>query len=499
MAKHRMPKKHRARKALLAGTAAAGLSGALVLGHATNATLANPLVHLTNTVIGAGGQGDPAGARVPAKLSNTVVSNGYGYDPVNYPATVSLASSRDIGVPVMRGLVTAHAGEDFVVIAGYSEGTLVAEKVRGALQGLDPVLAPSPDKVNFLFIASPFAPNGGIYGRFPGLSIPGVIDSFAPATPSRYDTTYIAMEYDPYADFPAYFNPLALLNSALSVRYGHPDQFYDAIQPGVTPAYVTKVPVGIDGGGSDTYVLVYNQHLPLLGPLREISKLTFVSPFTEPVLGAIEPLLRVLIDMSYTDRTNANVATQTPFSFITPPAKIIEALGAVPGALGQGVTGLLSGGQAATVPPPAPNLTTVPVQDVPAPVPVPAPLARQSRLTLAPSLESEPTSSSTPPTSPAAATSTAATSTAETSTAERPEPPADGLHPTVTSDGNKFTPGETAAASGPTSGPENPTVTTTTATTTTATTTTTVTTPTTPTAGSTTAPSSPEADGKAAA
>ena len=62
--------------------------------------------------------------------------------------------------------------------------------------------------------------------------------------------------YDPYADFPAYFNPLALLNSALSVSYGHPDAFYDALDPAGCPRYVTTKPNG--GGGTDTYVL-YSQ------------------------------------------------------------------------------------------------------------------------------------------------------------------------------------------------------------------------------------------------
>ena len=457
MANHRMPKKHSARKAVLAWAAAAGLSGALVLGHATNTTAANALVQLTNTVIGAGGQGDPTGVRVPPKLSNTVVPNGYEYVGVNYPATINLASSRDIGVPVMRDLLTDHSGEDFVIVAAYSEGTLVAEKVRGDLQALDPEVAPEPGELTFLFIASPFAPNGGIFNRFPGLAIPGVIDAFAPAEPTRYDTTYVAMMYDPYADFPAYFNPLALANTVLAVRYAHPDQYYDEVQPGVTPAYVTKVPVNA-AGGSDTYVLVYNQRLPLLGPLRELSMLTFTSALTEPVLGAIEPLLRVLIDMSYTDRVNANVATPTPFSFITPPAKFLEALGAVPGALGQGATNLLSGGQAASVPPPSPNLTTVPVLDAPAPVP--APIAPQARLALAPVQESEPVAQSSEP----AESSVVPPPTATASQTATPKPADDVLHPTVVSDGNKFTPGETPTPDSTTSG-TTPSVTTATTTT----------------------------------
>ena len=49
--------------------------------------------------------------------------------------------------------------------------------------------------------------------------------------------------------------------------------------------------------------------------------------------------------MGYTDRVNAHPETPTPFSFITPPAKVVEALVGVPGALAQGAANALSGGQ----------------------------------------------------------------------------------------------------------------------------------------------------------
>ncbi|MDT5327571.1 MAG: hypothetical protein QOF25_4723 [Mycobacterium sp.] len=334
------------RKAVLAGGAEAGISSALVLGHATNSNL---LVQLTNTVIGVGGLGDTTGIRVPNKLNGTVVPLGYGYFGSPYPAGLDLAASRDAGVPVMHLAITSRAGEPFLIVAGYSEGTLVVEKERRNLQALAPGSAPPATQLTFLQIASPFAPNGGIYGRFPGFAIPGITDAMGAGEATRYPTTYVAMEYDPYADFPAYFNPLALINTALAVRYSHPDEVYDAIVPGTTPAAVTSV--HNTAGGTDTYVLVYSQHLPLLGPVRELAGAVFLTPLTEPVLSAIEPLLRVFIDMSYTDRTYANPGTPTPFSLITPPGKILEAIGAVPGALAQGAGNLLSGGQAAISPP----------------------------------------------------------------------------------------------------------------------------------------------------
>ena len=62
-------------------------------------------------------------------------------------------------------------------------------------------------------IASPNVPNGGIFSRLPGLKIPFFVTSNGAAQPSPYGTTYVTNEYDPYSDFPAYFNPLSFVNS----------------------------------------------------------------------------------------------------------------------------------------------------------------------------------------------------------------------------------------------------------------------------------------------
>lgn len=354
VARNHNGRNRRARDTALVFVTAVGMSGALVLGHATNNTVMDAMVALTNTVIGAGGRGDTLGERVQQKLSATVQPAGYGYEGVHYPANYDLAGSRNVGVPAMHLALTAHSSEAHLIVAGYSEGSLVAERVRRDLQArpVGPNGAPSADQLSFVMIASPFAPNGGFYSRFPGLFIPFVIDPIGPSQPTRYDTTYHAIEYDVFGDFPAYFNPLAILNSALSLRYGHPDRYYDAIDPETTP-HLEKEVVN-SAGGTDTYILYRSPHLPLLGPIRELSSMLQLSLLTEPFLGAIEPLLRVLIDMGYTDRTYANANVNTPFSLFTPPDRIIKALLAVPGALHEGLmnfqegmTNLLSGGQTA--------------------------------------------------------------------------------------------------------------------------------------------------------
>lgn len=93
MAKHRKSKAHGARKATLVGVAAAGISGALVAGHATNTTAMSSMVELANTVIGVGGLGDNTGVRVPPKLNATVVPKGYQYAGLQYDSGLNLAAS----------------------------------------------------------------------------------------------------------------------------------------------------------------------------------------------------------------------------------------------------------------------------------------------------------------------------------------------------------------------------------------------------------------------
>ncbi|GLP74630.1 hypothetical protein TUM20983_17400 [Mycobacterium antarcticum] len=477
MAKHRMTKSRRARKAVLAGAAAAGISSALVLGHATNTTAASSAVELANTVIGVGGLGDNTGVRLPNKLSGTVVPAGYQYAGLQYDSGLNLAASRDAGTPLLnQAIVDTYATEPLIVVTAYSAGTLTVEQVRRNLQQLDPSLAPLPTQLSFVQIANPFAPNGGLFQRFPGIAIPGLIDAMGPGQATRYDTTYIANEYDPYGDFPAYFNPLSLLNTVLSLRYSHPDEAYDPLVPGTSPAYVTQV--HNTAGGTDTYVLYYRA-LPLLGPLRELARQTGTSPFTEPFISAVEPLLRLLVDMGYTDRVNADPATPIAFSLIVPPQNVIGAFLGLPGAISQGVTNLLSGGTApTTLPDPLGNL----VPAAPTPLVAPQIQSAQSRMTLVGNENSPtPTASSVPTATPtvtpdsSVATGTESTSSTPSSTASatppttasnppsttsRPGPTGDGLHPTVTSDGNMAVPGGGTDPAGPATGGATTTTTT---------------------------------------
>ena len=438
MAAHRMPKKGRAQKAIAAAAVAVGLSGPLVFGHAIDVTAANLGVDLANAVLGIGGKDDTLSANIPAKLSGKIApaewGDDYTYYGIPYLADINFQSSMDDGVPKLTQAI-ADNGDSGIRVVSYSEGTLVAEAVKRRLADVEG--APSPDDIDFLFIASPYLPNGGVFARFPGFSIPGLLPDFGPAEPTPYDSTYVTNQYDTYADFPAYFNPLSIANALLSIRYAHPDPYYDPVDVDNLPAgsVITTVPDN-GAGGTDTYILVYARHLPLLGPVREVAGLLFLTPLTEPVLAALEPVIRLVVDMGYTDRTYANPATPTPFSFITPHGKIVEALLGVPGALQQGVTDAVSGGQESV------QDTTVTSFAVPAETSA----AENERSAPAPSETPSPVGDPAP-----ADPATVATVATGTTTAPEPEPEPVAepdvriTHPTVTSDGNKSEPTTTVA------------------------------------------------------
>jgi diacyltrehalose acyltransferase len=369
VAKHRQQKNRRASSAtqtiqkrrrppsvILLGTTATALSTVLVFGDATNNTSDTPEVELAAATIGIGGRGDPTAANIQHKLQGKVVPFG-DIIAVNYPASFFIDSSVAAGVPTLDQTIKQNSNQ-FLLVVAYSEGTIVAEKVRRDLDPSDPGAPPlNPDRdpnqpgLLFVMVASPNVPNGGIFARLPDLTIPFFVTSNGPAQPSPYDTTYVTNEYDPYADFPAYFNPLSLANTLVAVAYVHPDQYYDSIDydplagsgedPGTTPVLVKTVTKSADR--TDTYVFVPAEQLPLLAPARQVFGAVGLTPLSEPVLGAIEPLLRLVVDMGYTDRENANPQVHVQFSLITPPERIIETIAAVPGALEQGANNFVTG------------------------------------------------------------------------------------------------------------------------------------------------------------
>lgn len=190
------------------------------------------------------------------------------------------------------------AGND-VVVLGFSQGASVATLEMRHLASLPAGVAPSPDQLSFVLLGNPNNPNGGILARFPGLYLQSLGLTFNGATPDTdYATTIYTTQYDGFADFPKYpLNILADVNALLGIYYSH------SLYYGLTPEQVASgivLPVSSPDTNT-TYILLPNEDLPLLQPLRGI--------VPEPLLDLIEPDLRAIIELGY-DRTGyADVPT----------------------------------------------------------------------------------------------------------------------------------------------------------------------------------------------
>ncbi|MGK2882087.1 MAG: PE-PPE domain-containing protein [Mycobacterium sp.] len=347
MARHRKQKKNRWRpQALLVGTTAVAMSSAVAAGHLCERLPRDTAAELLAYVYGVGGSSDSAGVNIPVKLSGELIGAGDSYHPIVYPAGIPVDPSVEDAIPTLYCALTESSCEaadglpdgESAVVVGYSEGAIVVEYMRRMLEK-DPT-APDPEDLQFIQIAGPSVPNGGIYARFTIGIIPGFTTT-GPTQPSKYNTTYVTVEYDTVADFPAYFNPLAIANSLVAFFSTHADPSYNAADIYPSPRLTTTIENSAEG--IDTYVFIPVEQLQILWPIRLIAERVGATPFTEPVLGLIEPTLRVLIDMGYTDRENLHPEQHVPFSLFTPPENVAEALAAMPGAFEEGLTNFEDG------------------------------------------------------------------------------------------------------------------------------------------------------------
>ncbi|TVY00173.1 PE-PPE domain-containing protein [Mycolicibacterium porcinum] len=349
MASHR--KRARSSAVAVAG-ATAGMTAVLAFGHVADALAAT--LPGGNAVVGIGGKDDTKGERIPNKFGGDYVPYGGGYAgpadgryyPVHYSATLPIDTSvADGRAPLMAKVTearTAVGPDGTIYIVGYSEGSLVAENYK---RELNAGTVPSPGgNIEFVYIAAPTVPNGGIYARFPDLGPLGLLGftSTGAAAPTQYSQTFITIEYDPVGDFPAYANPLSLANAAAGFVYLHGDPTPDGTDLNNTDGLLIKT-VPKDNGATDTYILVKTEHLPLLQPFRDVSTALNATAFTEPVLGAIEPTLKLGVDMGYTDRNYQNADKPTRFSLITPPERIAETIKQLPDAFQEGADNFRNG------------------------------------------------------------------------------------------------------------------------------------------------------------
>ncbi|WP_176456306.1 PE family protein [Mycobacterium marinum] len=343
-------------RALLGGTAASA-SGAMAAA-APMAAAGDPIYTLV-----VGGSGNPIPS--PAYISNVVskfVAPYFPVDPalvqglftpaqfyidtgiktlplnVSVPQGVAILTNTLVGTnPPYLGLLTSG---NTVNVTGDSQSAMIASLVMRALNPTNSGAAGSPyfDDLTFSLFGNPMNPNGGLFARFPGLSLPSMgLDFFGSTPDNSFPTNVFTLEYDGAADFPRYpINFLADLNAFLGIQSLH-GQY-----PSLTPEQLdTAIPLTNTVGPTSTnYYMIPSPHLPLLDPVRAIPVIG------TPIADLIEPDLRYLVNWGYGDPaygwSTSPPNVPTPFGVLPP----LQATTSLPGYLAigtqQGVNAFVS-------------------------------------------------------------------------------------------------------------------------------------------------------------
>jgi hypothetical protein len=214
-----------------------------------------------------------------------------GFWPVSNNYIFDLTWNKSVAQGVQH-LDAKNPGGD--VVFGLSQGAVVISRYKAE--------HPEGTGNTFVLVENPSRPNGGVMERFAGLYIPILDVSFTGATPDNGDLTIdVARQYDGWADFPTYpLNLLATANAIMGMIYVH-----GQTQTELTAADIEAAQAGgsmyYQQHGDTTYYLIRTPLVPLLMPLRGI--------VPDPVLGAIDPVLRTFIEMGY-DRTDYSAPTK---------------------------------------------------------------------------------------------------------------------------------------------------------------------------------------------
>jgi hypothetical protein len=246
---------------------------------------------------------------------------------LNYPLDSNglpdISSSVGQGAAILESTVLSdEAAGDSSTVLGYSQSSTVASI---AMQLLDPSGTPQtgPLDPQFLLLADPSNPNGGLLERFNGfetlsgqttvdpLNLPSLGLSFDGATPADdYVTNIYTLEYDGFADFPRY--PLDFLSDLNAFL-------------GIEDLHGTYLNGGIDGSGPSAEQIANAILLPGSAADGTADSLTnyymidetapLVSLLPQPLQDLLGPDLTYLINLGYGDGslgysdTPANVAT----------------------------------------------------------------------------------------------------------------------------------------------------------------------------------------------
>lgn len=274
-------------------------------------------VVLTATVIMVPGTKGPNGVNIATEFVDSLfehVLQGWvcsqasdGMTVNNYPRAMgSLTGESDplfddsvgVGLSNMETLIADNQTTGAVTF-GYSQGAAVATRwLREHANGNNSD-APAADKTSFVLIGNPNRPNGGLLARMPGLYVPGMGVTFNGATPeSQYKVTDVVRQYDLFGDFPIdLLNVFSVLNVLADAGTIHGNYINVDVND---PRNWTEQ------HGNTTYIMEYAEHLPLLRPLYAMAAAQGMTQ--TPLLDAVEPVLRYLVELGY-DRTNQSTAS----------------------------------------------------------------------------------------------------------------------------------------------------------------------------------------------
>jgi len=284
----------------------------------------------------------------------------YNY-PLDSNGLPSLTTSVGQGAAILQSTVLSdQAAGDASTVFGYSQSSTLSGI---AMQLLDPSGTPQtgPLDPQFLLIADPNAPNGGLFERFNGfetltgnttvnpLNLAALGFSFNGATPSDdYVSNVYTLEYDGFADFPRYpLNFLSDVNAFLGIAELHGTYLNGGVDgSGPTPTDIADavlLPGSAADGTADSLTNYYM--IDTLGG----------EPVTAPLVGLLPtqlqellgPDLTYLINLGYGDGTlgysdtAANVAT--PFGLFPSDVSLSTVLSTLATDTEQGVQNLMSG------------------------------------------------------------------------------------------------------------------------------------------------------------
>lgn len=197
-------------------------------------------------------------------------SSGNTCAPVRY-----LAGLPEIGeADGLRALTAAiRTTPPPTIVMGFSQGALISSQWLRDNAGESS--APSPEELSFVLVGNPLRKYGGVRPAY---------DLGEPTPDTEYDVLDIAIEYDGAADFPDNpFNLLALANAFAGFQYVHIYR-YDDIGLDTAEKLVWQ-------DGNTTYVLIRNQNVPLLEPLRILGLHDLADTLNDP--------LKAIIDSAY--------------------------------------------------------------------------------------------------------------------------------------------------------------------------------------------------------